>query len=337
MSEMTITFFNTADKSITPVDSPDALAPLLASKDGFYWLDLDDPDANHFTEILKTLGIDPNWKNFFERPEILPHMTDTPNLVSFYLYDIVKSETLLGSLEDIPLIQHAPLFLMLGKRFVITYRQQSLDLIDYVRQDCVENFKLSGKTPAFVVFLLIQHCLYHISRLNLTNDNFLDAIASGLLSKGEAERINKISTAGLNILTLKKMNINLYIILLVMVTKNTYVVSEDARKSFHQMMTNTQEIRNAIDSSNRSLDGIVAGLNALHSRHTEKIVRLLTIISAIFLPLTLIAGIYGMNFKVMPELQWAYGYYYSLGLMLFIVFLFLSIFYYFGWFGDDRE
>ena len=44
----------------------------------------------------------------------------------------------------------------------------------------------------------------------------------------------------------------------------------------------------------------------------------LTIISTIMLPLSLIAGIYGMNFEHMPELKWLYGYPYALGLMVIV-------------------
>jgi magnesium transporter len=43
--------------------------------------------------------------------------------------------------------------------------------------------------------------------------------------------------------------------------------------------------------------------------------KVLTIIATIFMPLTFIVGLYGMNFKYLPELEWHYGYFYSLGLM----------------------
>jgi len=46
--------------------------------------------------------------------------------------------------------------------------------------------------------------------------------------------------------------------------------------------------------------------------------KVLTIFSAFFLPLTFIAGIYGMNFDVMPELRWQNGYFYTLGVMVLI-------------------
>ena len=51
------------------------------------------------------------------------------------------------------------------------------------------------------------------------------------------------------------------------------------------------------------------------AHHTNKIMQTLTVLSAIFFPLTLIVGIYGMNFENMPELHWHYGYFYVLGLL----------------------
>jgi magnesium transporter len=51
------------------------------------------------------------------------------------------------------------------------------------------------------------------------------------------------------------------------------------------------------------------------AKRTSEIARVLTIVSSIMLPLTLIAGVYGMNFENMPELKWPFGYYGVLGLM----------------------
>lgn len=84
------------------------------------------------------------------------------------------------------------------------------------------------------------------------------------------------------------------------------------------------------DSSQHLLD---LYLNAASNRLNE-IVRVLTIISVIFMPLTLIAGIYGMNFEEMPELRWRLGYPFALGLMLLCAFLLLAFFWHKGWIGD---
>jgi hypothetical protein len=89
------------------------------------------------------------------------------------------------------------------------------------------------------------------------------------------------------------------------------------------------------DSSQHLLD---LYLNAASNRLNE-IVRVLTIISVIFMPLTLIAGIYGMNFHgdspwAMPELTWWYGYPFALGLMAACATTLLGFFWQRGWIGD---
>jgi len=62
------------------------------------------------------------------------------------------------------------------------------------------------------------------------------------------------------------------------------------------------------------------------AHRTNEVVRVLTVVSAIFLPLTLIAGIFGMNFQNMPELHTHYGYYASLGGMLVLAVVLLGVF-----------
>jgi magnesium transporter len=52
------------------------------------------------------------------------------------------------------------------------------------------------------------------------------------------------------------------------------------------------------------------------SHRLNDIMKLLTIVSTIFIPMTFIAGVYGMNFQHMPELQWGFGYLYVWGLMV---------------------
>ncbi|MFI4957179.1 MAG: magnesium transporter CorA family protein [Gammaproteobacteria bacterium] len=331
---LSITFFNTADKSSEALPSIESLVSTMANKKGFYWLDLMDSNPKNFTQTLKALGIEYAWLDYFRRPEILPHMKDNPSILSFYLFDVFGSESLLDSGKAIIQIEHAPIFVLIGENFVITYHQQQLDLLEYVKKDCGENFEIAGKTPAFIVFLMIQHAMYHFARLNLANDNFLDKIEYSVLTQSQSDYRSSISIAGMNILTLKKLNANLHIILLVMVTKSNRVIGVDARQSFEQLLQNTESIRASIDSSRDLLDSIIANILSQSTLKTGEVMRVLTIISAVFMPMSAIAGIYGMNFKGMPELSWEYGYFMALGLMTISTFGFLGAFYYLGWLGN---
>lgn len=85
-------------------------------------------------------------------------------------------------------------------------------------------------------------------------------------------------------------------------------------------------IRDVYDHSVQVIDiietyrDLLAGLTDLYlssiSHRMNEVMQVLTIIGSIFIPITFIAGVYGMNFSVMPELQWEYGYVAIWGLML---------------------
>lgn len=103
-----------------------------------------------------------------------------------------------------------------------------------------------------------------------------------------------------------------------------------------------EELRDIMDSQNhvvRSQDQLEIRLQDFHNdcllhaqRKTDYRLRVLTVLTSLCMPLSVIAGIYGMNFRVMPELDWEYGYFATLGLMLLITVSLLVFFFRRGWF-----
>lgn len=95
----------------------------------------------------------------------------------------------------------------------------------------------------------------------------------------------------------------------------------------------------AIEHLQRMAERIEDKLDDVHEKYlydiqdqTNRRINLLTVIQSIFVPITFVAGLYGMNFTNMPELQWQSGYYYAIGLMISIIAIELYIFYRSGWF-----
>ncbi len=74
--------------------------------------------------------------------------------------------------------------------------------------------------------------------------------------------------------------------------------------------------QNILKMSQEMTDEIKDNYSSYNSFKMNNIMQILTLVSVIFLPLTLITGIYGMNFTNMPELKWHYGYYIVLTIML---------------------
>ena len=95
-----------------------------------------------------------------------------------------------------------------------------------------------------------------------------------------------------------------------------------------------KDIRSLIDHTNfnfERLDYLQNIFVGLLSVEQNKVIKIFTIVNVIFLPPTLIASIYGMNFDIMPELNWEYGYLFSIGVMILAAVTPLIIFKKKGW------
>ncbi len=87
---------------------------------------------------------------------------------------------------------------------------------------------------------------------------------------------------------------------------------QDIKDNLLQLLTYNEE---SVENANQLMSTYLS----ISDQKNNEVVRLLTIFSAFFLPLTFIAGVYGMNFNFMPELNWKRGYFFSLALMFIVV------------------
>ncbi len=101
---------------------------------------------------------------------------------------------------------------------------------------------------------------------------------------------------------------------------------------FSDIYDHLLKLSEMVDSNREITMDIRDSYISVNSHQANQVMKILTIITSIFAPLTFIAGIYGMNFEYMPELVWKYGYFLSLGLMGVIAILMFIWFKRKGWF-----
>ncbi|MEW6302639.1 MAG: CorA family divalent cation transporter [Verrucomicrobiota bacterium] len=331
--------FNRKDKTTEPFALPN-LEQELANPDVFLWIDIQGFDINALNETLRRLGIDLVLASHFAEPEILPRIVERPDCLAFYLYEIEDPEQHLDTSRGLRELLVERLILVVGDHFVLTYHFAELAVVNYVKTHCGESFRLWGRTQGFILFLFVQRCLYDYAHLNLANDNFLDQLEEEVIGGDPQELAKGVSAAAANILTLKKLAASLHIVLMLLGTKRSIFVSDEARISYQEMNQNAVAVRAAIDSSRDLLDGIVASVQAKAAHRTGDIARVLTVVSTIILPLSLIASIYGMNFEYMPELKSPSAYFIVLGGMGLLAAVLIGFFWKLGWIWrrktDDR-
>ena len=106
------------------------------------------------------------------------------------------------------------------------------------------------------------------------------------------------------------------------ITQSVMEQSADNFQSSYQYQDIKDELLNLLTYNDESVENAHQLMNtylSISDQKNNEVVRLLTIFSAFFLPLTFIAGVYGMNFHFMPELNWKWGYFFSIGLMSLVV------------------
>jgi magnesium transporter len=112
-------------------------------------------------------------------------------------------------------------------------------------------------------------------------------------------------------------------------------LSAEAKLHYRSIYSHLEKLASMIESSRELTADIRDNYLSLNSHRMNSIMMVLTVITIIFMPLTFIVGIYGMNFEYMPELKWKYGYFAILGVMAVIAF---SMYWWFkkkGWFNKD--
>lgn len=327
--------FARADKTVRRFTRDD-LERELNDQGVFSWIDIQGGDIGELNDLLKRLGLNLRLVSHFDDPEILPRIVEREESLAFYLYEVEDPERHLDTSRGISAIELDRMVLVLSTEYVITYHRRQMDVVDAVRASCEHSFRLVGKSPAFIAFLFIERCLYDCAHLNLANDNALDVLDSKLVQGDSAAAQKGLNEVAGNILTLKKLAASLHIVLMLLGTKRSRFIGEEAKAAFQEVLGNALAIRGAVDSSRDLLDGVLASLQAASANKTNEVMRVLTVMSGVLLPLSLIAGIYGMNFDNMPELHQPAGYFSVLGIMAVLAIALLLAFRRAGFIGRQK-
>lgn len=219
------------------------------------------------------------------------------------------------------------LSLIFNDRMLISFQERKGDVFDPVRER-IRNQKrtLRSSGPDYLIFALldtvIDHYLYVLSNFNEKIESFDDMlleepdkkVIEGInQSKKELNHIQRgIKSAKDMIFALSKLESDF--------------ISEKNDIHFKELVNN---INQASDSADGFRELLTDQLNIYHMMISSKlndIMKFLTIFSVVFIPLTFIAGIYGTNFDVLPELHFEHGYYVMLGFMVVIAIAMLLYF-----------
>ena len=216
---------------------------------------------------------------------------------------------------------------VLGESFLLTFQELEGDLFDPIR-DRIRNSKgiIRSRGTDYLLFALLDVIVDNYASLT---DEVLDkteAIEDILLSGGTHENLqSQIQELKKEVLRIRKA-----VYPLKEVTNNLYkidgLITEKSKIYIFNLQDNIGQVIENIDLNRELVWGLMdMHLNTL-SNNMNQVMKVLTVIATIFIPLTFIAGVYGMNFEFMPELKFHYGYPILMAIMCLILIAMVFLF-----------
>jgi len=199
--------------------------------------------------------------------------------------------------------------LVLGKGYVITFQEKPGDVLDPIRERIRQKTGRVRKMGA-------DYLLYAL--LDVMVDNYF-LIVEDLGERIEAlERKVSIGPSNEDLLTIQEIRSLLITVARYttpvrelagrMNTAQTDLIEKGTRRYINDLQDHTVYIAESINTFRDMLTNLENTYHAGQNARMTQVMKLLTIISTIFIPLTFIVGVFGMNFDYMPELRWKYGY-----------------------------
>lgn len=220
---------------------------------------------------------------------------------------------------ELPELQTEQIAVFLGQRFVISFQEDPDDTLAPVRKRIQEGVgRLRKKGSDYLAYSILDTVVDHyylvldeIENMLLNLEATLHSESAHPLSKARVFEVKHIINQFRHrVMPLRDAAARFY-------RTDCPYVDESNRLYLRDLMDHVTQILDSIDNYRDILSGIESLYQAEIGNRLNNVMRLLTIISTIFIPLSFVAGLYGMNFDNMPELHWQNCYFYVLGFMLF--------------------
>lgn len=299
--------------------SIDELEIDFQNKDKIYWVHSNLNQKDLFHTISNKLNLPDEVIELCKQKKLMPELTDTDNALTIQTQCLILREP-----NEHKAIKFANMTLHLTSHFCFTATSQPTSVLLEFIKSCPKAVQYA-KTPCFILFLIFDELVNDYAKTLFNFEIKLDQI--DLHARQVRKNIyNEIMNVKQQVVKVKRYAIAIREILMRISGRKISVISEQCRSSLYNLSNHTHMVVHESDSIRDILNGLLDQIDNVLMQNLNETMRVLTAFAAIFLPLTLITGIYGMNFRWMPELEWQYGYFWALSLIVLCAVILLLVF-----------
>jgi len=199
--------------------------------------------------------------------------------------------------------------IFLGHKTVLTFQEAPGDVWDGIRQRIqTERSRLRANDASFLVHSLLDAIVDHCFPILEHFGDRLEEVELTVLSKPTRHTIQEIHRLKRELLLLRRALWPMREVVSVLQREAHECLSDTTRMYMRDVYDHTVQIIDIIETYREFAMGLTETYMTAISNRMSEVMKVLTVIGTIFIPLTFLAGVYGMNFRHFPELEWRYGY-----------------------------
>lgn len=223
-----------------------------------------------------------------------------------YVFIVLKR---LGNNSTTPDIVTEQISLILGRNMVISFLESESEIFDGIKERLRSNRGRMRKLGAdFLVYALMDNVVDNYFAIFETFGERIETLQDSLIAKPTSESLQVLHALKREMLFLRKSVWPLREVVSAMQRGDSPLIQNETRTYLRDVYDHTIHVIDTIETYRDMLSSMLDIYLSSLSNRLNEVIKVLTIIATVFMPLTFIVGIYGMNFHNMPELGWSWGY-----------------------------
>jgi magnesium transporter len=302
---ITTTCLNSESKKFVR-DFPAAELSDYCEREGnIVWADVSDPTGEDFLELAEEFKFHPlsieDCRNAHQRPKV----EEYPG----YYFIVLYEAELTGPEDDLELRE---LNIFLGKNYLVTVHSRPIRAVETAKRLWGEWTDRAEHGAGLVAYLLIDSIVDdYMPLLDILSDH-MDDLEDDIFGDFQPEAIQDIFRVKKQLLFLRRSITPLRDVFNTMLRREQPIFARETHVYFQDVFDHIIRVADTIDTLRDMLGSTMDAYLSVSGNRMNQIMKRLTSVSTILMSVTLVAGIYGMNFTLMPELQWRFGYVFAL-------------------------
>lgn len=293
-------FANKVERRFELADD-EKLEPVLESVRAgkFCWVDFDAEHVEQSLPFLERLGLDPLILADIKQDRPVPYFVDIEDALFFTLLDGEWND---GSLR------HRPVAVFFATTFLVTVHREASSVIASMKRSYSRNFRRIALSPGFLLFELADHLCEEYTEIVCQIAEDTEEIEDGLFNQADETKFARVSDLIRGIVEFYKVVVFAREVIHDLANARSPYIPETTQPFLEKKATLLDRLSADITAEREVLSEAVNLYLGIVTHGTNRFLARLTALGTLFLPLSFLAGVYGMNFDYLPELKWKYGY-----------------------------